>query len=74
MSLEAIVGRKLGTADRAALAISLATLDTISTQLAQVRALLSNIKGASKNAAGDLPAGFEAAIDAALAALPAQIE
>ena len=71
MTIEAIVGRKLATADRAALATSLATVDTISTQLAQVRALLSNIKGAGKNAAADLPQGFEAKIDAALAALPA---
>jgi len=74
MTMEAIVGRKLATADRAALARSLGTLDTISTQLAQVRALLTNIKGATKNAAADLPAGFEAAVDAALAALPVKIE
>jgi len=74
MTIEAIVGRKLATADRAALATSLATLDTISMQLAQVRALLTNIKGATKNAAPDLSAGFEAAVDAALAALPVKIE
>jgi len=74
MTIEAIVGRKLGKADRAALVNSLATLDTISTQLEQVRALLTNIKGATKNAAADLPAGFEAKIDAALAALPVKID
>jgi len=74
MSIEAIVGKKLTLAERAQLATSLATLDTISAQLAQVRALLANIKGATRNAAADLPAGFEAKIDAALAALPVKIE
>jgi len=74
MTIEAIVGRKLEKADRAALVNSLATLDTISTQLEQVRALLTNIKGATKNAAADLPAGFEAKIGAALAVLPVKID
>jgi len=74
MTIDAIVGKKLLKADRAALSTSLAALDTISAQLAQARALLTNIKGATKNAAADLPQGFGAKVDAALAALPTAIE
>jgi len=74
MSIDAIVGKRLLAPERAALVTSLATIDTISAQLAQVRALLANIKGAARNAAADLPAGFESKVDAALAALPTAIE
>ena len=74
MGIESIVGKRLLAPERAALVTSLATLDTMSTQLAQVRALLTNIKGAARNAAADLPAGFESKVDAALAALPTAIE
>jgi len=74
MSIEAIVGKRLTPAERASVSSSLATLDTISTQLTQVRALLTNIRGASKNLTADLPQGFEVKINAALAALPAAVE
>ena len=74
MSIEAIVGKRLLAPERTQLATSLATLDTISAQLAQVRALLTNIRGATRNAAADLPQGFEAQINAALAALPVKID
>ena len=74
MSIEAIVGKRLTPAERASVSSSLANFDTISTQLAQARALLTNIRGASKNLTADLPQGFEAAVNAALAALPAAVE
>ena len=71
MSIEAIVGKRLTPAERASVSSALATMDVISTQLTQMRALLTNIRGASKNLTADLPQGFEAAVNAALAALPA---
>jgi len=76
MSIASILNRagRLSKAELADLQGSLRAITTIETQLAQVRALLMNIRGAAIKGAADLPAGFLDHIDAALHELSASIE